>query len=575
MIKEALVLAVVLASVCYGRSDERKSRHSPPSMDIFRWSSRQRRGLPPTRPPLTCTVTKAELDELSLEIAKISNGTYQSQGNFNSVVTTGTLSRSQCPQLADIKTSIQKIASYVINITSNSVTSVNQASLVSSYEAEITNLKTKLQNVENEANQIFKGQISNLRIILDAKLLENTRLSEVIRKQNTEIRDKNINLCVQYIGNENFSGCKKFLESELSDLEDISIIVERAQNQLSEEKLIHIAQFIYELKTVQKTSAGAIKLFNVMSQKSTLENPGILALKYGLSQYTNFNDIISKLNAPVTKILDAWSNLIRNGQTEAIINFARINDFAKQTISFYLCDLLGRAYQLNRHTFKNILQFSKNLPWGTQTQLAHKCLWTRMESNNHVISSETFLLAYQVKMSLKNKVYDDHYVHNRLPNCAKKIIFEESVHLKNTVHGQYLLSPGAKFAHDSDRLNVYLWRTGDRDDDTKWIITSTDEGQTFYIKSNRHSEYLYAANDYFREGNYRKVFTWRNREKSDLKTFRWYIEPRNSDEIMLKNEEYGQYLFGAGGTRNKDYREVFLWNPGNQISNGNWEVVTP
>lgn len=567
MIVKSVVYVIIIISVCCGLNDERNSSHSWPSMESNQLST-QIRGIPPTRPPSTCTVTKAELDDLLKEIAKISNGTNQNHLNLNEVDNTDPPIHFQCAQLAEIKTSIKKIASFVSDIIRNSENEDELKKLVSYYEEELTKINIKLQEVERDVDQKYQKEIKDLREQLNAKLLENTRLSQTIKKLKLQLREKNIRLCVHIIGNENLSECHVILRDELLDVEAVELIVERAHNTLPGGKLIFIVQFVEELNQIDKKIAAAVKLFNVMSQKSTLENPSILPLKTILRGHF----ISNKLDQAADRVTAAWAHLISIAHTQPIMNYVRISNFSRHSISPFICDIIEKAY--NKPRFQNILNFSKNLQLGEQIYIAHKCLWTKMETSRQTIGPETLMLAYQVKMSLNTQNYRDLYVYNRLPSFAKKIVFEGSAHLYNTDYTQFLASPSYHYYYNYDRLNVFLSRSNSLDwsANTKWFFETEDEGRTFFIKSWRNWQYLYAADGNHVNGNYRYVFTWRNGQKIYNGKFNWYIEPTSSANIMLKNVAYNEYFFASGYTYNHEYRNVYTWRPGVQIRNGIWTV---
>lgn len=232
--------------------------------------------------------------------------------------------------------------------------------------------------------------------------------------------------------------------------------------------------------------------------------------------------------------------------------------------------------------FESKLNSIANLPIENQPDEFRKILII-LNCNGGFYHENTILFAYKLKQSMNHAGISEKAKHEfdaikaELPYSISAIIFNQVVRLQNTQYSEFMYTPDPEFAFDGERLRVFTSHENSATENSQWMFETTDEGRTFYIKSTKWNEYLYRDRNekfynFFQVDKDRKmVFTKRDRTKP-YDGSKWRVELVNNDNVRIRNEEYGEYLFVSTYKYDDERRHVFTWGPGNQISNGIWEV---
>lgn len=211
-------------------------------------------------------------------------------------------------------------------------------------------------------------------------------------------------------------------------------------------------------------------------------------------------------------------------------------------------------------------------------------IFNKMKESHGFLNPQALQLAYEVKKAMDKETSQSLIVTYEamkwsFPENIRAIIWSGKVKLRNVHFDEYLYAPANNHAYDSDRRNVYLWTDSSYkgDDTTALWRFETDDGRTFYIKSFRYDEYLYAAYKQY-DNIRRQVFTWRPGTK-DSKDSIWKIEIATADRIVLRSQyHYDEFLFASEYKADSSRRHVFTWmaQDDEQMrpnADGKWEVI--
>jgi regulator of replication initiation timing len=520
----------------------------------------------PFEPPKTCTLTESELDD----ILKIIQSVIDEKPPAN--LKTKQQSSDPCEQVTELKENIQELLQLIKDLKDNSISSLQYEELKSAYEIRITQIQNDFDIIKR-SNEALNFKINELQ----AKIQVLTNKINQLMKENEELRNENrelkINWCVSEIYNQNYEAALKIVDDLIDDQNTLNQIISRAYQR---EKIYNILKFLHILKTNQHLLKGSVEMYRIMKAPKNpyapdLNDPYVLYFDRILTQ--KFLSCESQRSSPVCEIrqnvyqvLDSWAILLREGYWSQINYYTRGTYEAAESMVNFMETLISKAYSTyDLSKVENILNGIKSLPWTTHHFEGHKKLFSMMQARNQMLSPQSLLLAFKMRQSMEThqdftaqQKSSYNSMKNEFPQSVRWLIWSEAVLLRNTDHSQFYLI--------FDSMNMLASSSGLLN---RWVFETEDEGKSFFIRAHGKSETLYAADNFYNQ-NRRNI---RLAPKNQFNSNKWTIVLNTANQIQIRNQKHGEYLFTSAYAISSTKKRVFTWGvKEQQISNGVWEL---
>ncbi|XP_055905715.1 uncharacterized protein LOC129941172 [Eupeodes corollae] len=158
----------------------------------------------------------------------------------------------------------------------------------------------------------------------------------------------------------------------------------------------------------------------------------------------------------------------------------------------------------------------------------------------------------------------------KMPLCARNLIFEPYVCIWNRGKSEYLYVAGSEFNRNEDKRSVFTRTTREAVGPGVWIVEKM--GDEFFFQNKAYeNEYLFAATGMHSKDS-RFVHTWTEGGKVGKKSS-WQIV-LESDVCYLRNVNYDEYLFASDRQSGDKSRYVFTWIPKTSTREANfqWQI---
>lgn len=236
----------------------------------------------------------------------------------------------------------------------------------------------------------------------------------------------------------------------------------------------------------------------------------------------------------------------------------------------------------NKITIDDLLSRSRqHLKYISEDMALHMAVMEKLKRTGALNTASVIPLARYMKLTMddsnyknvhsdKRSKYED--AKNKIPESVKNLAFSSAICIKNTRYNEYLFAGASPdYVYDDDRRHVFTWTPGNRDEPSKfkWYVTFRDS-QEIILRNDYFNEYLYAAKNTY-DDTRRYAFTWR--PGSPVLNGIWQVEV-DGDSIQLFNTEHKEYLFADyDEIKHETRRYVFTYRRGTKTSDSKWQIV--
>ncbi|WP_338405958.1 ankyrin repeat domain-containing protein [Wolbachia endosymbiont (group A) of Longitarsus flavicornis] len=310
--------------------------------------------------------------------------------------------------------------------------------------------------------------------------------------------------------------------------------------------------------------SGVIELLcNRIKTKSNDAFKMIKQVEFLKKEVVNQANIPSNAKRLVESCISSLRDSIKNA-AKKVLKDGMLHNLSASTI-----ELVDRVYNFDERLFdeaikeavndvywqvdkKEMLKFihSHNNPGKSIS--GYMAVFDKMPKNDGTL----FELARCIKNTMDSSKYSSvrsekrsnlEKLKSRLPESVKNLVFSSKVCFKDVRINEYLCATGYEYDSDRRRVSTYTSKGGD---ECRWLIERS--GNNIHIKNDYYGEYLYSAgNDFNYDSNRRRVFTWipKNKVYSG-----WKIEP-SGDKVYIKDNS-GEFLYSANLDDGHDYEKI-------------------